>query len=52
MEVGQIAFLFMAIGAAVVFTAVVAYCRHENSSKHKVLARLKTFVSRLLKFPA
>ena len=52
MEVGQIAFLSMAIGAAVVSIAEVAYSSYESSSKHKVHARLKTFVSRLLKFPA
>ncbi len=52
MEVGQIAFLSMAIGAAVVSMAVVACCSYESSSKHKVHTRLKTFVSRLLKFPA
>ena len=34
MEVGQIAFLSMAIGAAVVSMAVVAYCSYEISSKH------------------
>ena len=52
MEVGQIAFLSIAIDAAVVSMAVVAYCSYESSSKHCVHARLKTFVSRLLKFPA
>ena len=34
MEVGQIAFLSMAIGAVVVSMAVVAYCSYESSLKH------------------
>lgn len=34
MEVGQIAFLSMAIGAAVVSMAVVAYFSYESSLKH------------------
>lgn len=34
MEVGQIAFLSMAIGAAVVSMAVVARCSYESSLKH------------------
>ncbi len=34
MEVGQIAFLSMAVGAAVVFMAVVAHRIYDSSSKH------------------
>ena len=34
MEVGQIAFLSVAVGAAVVFMAGVAYRSYDSSSKH------------------